>query len=41
MDGTASLNVYELREMPLEKPTGDFVTRQEFQDVIRQLQASF
>lgn len=41
MDGTASLNVYELREIPLEKPTGDYVTRQEFQEVIKQLQASF
>ena len=40
LDGTASLNVYELREMPLEKPTVDFVTRQEFQEVIQQLRAS-
>ena len=40
LDGTASLNVYELREMPLEKPTVDFVTRQEFQEVIQQLRAA-
>lgn len=39
MDGTASLNMYELREMPLESaPT--YVTREEFETAIMQLKAS-
>ena len=45
IDGTASLYVYELREMPVEKenssfvPSVDkFVTREEFEQVLKQLQ---
>lgn len=36
MDGTASLNVYELSELPTEVPT-KFVTREEFENTINQL----
>lgn len=42
MDGTASLFVYELREKPAETsvPTGDFITREEFEKVIQELRAA-
>ena len=47
MDGTASLNVYELRELPVENnkaqyiaSTENFVTREEFEQVIAKLRAS-
>ena len=46
MDGTATLCVYELREMPIQRedsafaPSVDkFVTREEFERVLQQLQA--
>ena len=45
IDGTASLYVYELREMPIERETSSFVpsvekfvTREEFEQVLQQLQ---
>lgn len=45
MDGTATLCVYELREMPVEKEVSEivpsvekFVTREEFERVLAQLQ---
>ena len=45
MDGTASLYVYELRELPVEEEKGSlvpsvekFVTREEFERVLQQLQ---
>ena len=45
IDGTASLSVYELREIPIEKETSSFVpsvekfvTREEFEQVLQQLQ---
>ena len=44
IDGTASLYVYELREIPIEKETSSFVpsvekfvTREEFEQVLQQL----
>lgn len=41
LDGTAQLNMYELKETPIpEQPvvdTSNFVTRQEFENVINQL----
>lgn len=43
VDGTASLFVYELREKPVETsaiPTGDFITREEFERVIQELRAA-
>lgn len=42
MDGTASLFVYELREKPVETavPTGDFITREEFEKAIEELRAA-
>jgi hypothetical protein len=43
MDGTASLFVYELRDKPMEQPTvvvGDFITREEFEKVIKELRAA-
>ena len=46
MDGTASLYVYELRELPIENEASSFVpsvekfvTREEFERVLQQLQA--
>lgn len=42
MDGTAILNMYELKEMPLQQNTiqGDFITRKEFEEVINSLRGS-
>jgi hypothetical protein len=41
LDGTASLNMYELKETPImEQPivdTSNFVTRGEFEDVVNRL----
>lgn len=37
MDGTAILNMYELKEIPVQQsnmPTGDFITRQEFEEAL-------
>ena len=42
MDGSAQLNMYELKEIPVETPIdsagAQYVTRQEFEEAIRQLQ---
>ena len=41
MDGTATLNVYELKELPVaQTPSSDFVTRSEFEQVVAQLKAA-
>lgn len=40
MDGTASLNMYELKEIPIEMPKADYITREEFNSVILRLQES-
>ena len=40
LDGTASINVYELKEKPIDPPIS-YVTREEFESVINQLKASF
>lgn len=39
MDGTATLLMYELREIPVEPPVS-FVTREEFETVINELKAA-
>lgn len=42
MDGTATLNVYELQELPVEPQfpsMNNFITREEFEAVINQLKA--
>lgn len=43
-DGTASLNRYELKEMPIETPmvisTDQFITREEFEQVLKQLKTT-
>ena len=45
MDGTATLNMYELRDMPVEQmpaaalPLDKFVTREEFEKVLSELRA--
>jgi hypothetical protein len=46
IDGTASLYVYELRELPIEREIGSlfpsvekFVTREEFERVLQELKA--
>ena len=41
LDGTASLSVYELRQVPLEPeaPLNEYVTKKEFESVINQLRA--
>lgn len=46
IDGTATLNVYELKELPIENPivappTKDYITREEFDAVIAQLKSTF
>ena len=42
LDGTSTLNMYELRDVPLEPMTiqGNFVTREEFEAVINQLKSA-
>lgn len=40
LDGTASLFMYELKEIPAEPPM-TFVTREEFENAINQLKKSF
>lgn len=41
MDGTATLNMYKLKELPVAQvPTNDFITRDEFEQVVAQLKAS-
>lgn len=44
LDGTASMNMYELKEIPVQTnnvvATADFITREEFEAAIAQLQAS-
>jgi hypothetical protein len=39
MDGTASLNMYELKEIPREAPmnVGAFITREEFEAAFAEL----
>lgn len=37
LDGTSSLNVYELSTLPIEKPTNDYVTREEFEKALQAL----
>ena len=37
-DGTAIINMYELKPLPVDAPiTGDFITRQEFEQAIQEL----
>lgn len=43
MDGTASLLVYELKEIPINSSSlneGNYITREEFEAVIKELRAS-
>ena len=41
MDGTATLNMYELKDFPIvPSPQASFVTREEFEEAINKLQAS-
>lgn len=37
MDGTASLNMYELTPLPTEPTTNDFVTRAEFEQTLAKI----
>lgn len=39
MDGTASLNMYELHAMPIETNNANYVTREEFENTIKNLLA--
>ena len=43
MDGTALLNMYELKELPIEQELSNnqYITREEFESVISQLTKSF
>jgi len=41
MDGTASLNMYELKPIPTEPTAGDFVTRAEFEQTLAKLTELF
>ena len=43
LDGTASLNMYELKEMPIQSSSmmnANYITREEFEQTIAQLQAA-
>ena len=43
MDGTATLNMYEFKELPVAAPVtpvNDFVTREEFEQVVAQLRTA-
>lgn len=40
LDGTASLNIYELKEIVVPKSDVDYVTKQEFEQVIKELSAA-
>jgi len=35
MDGTASLNMYERKEIPVTPTTGDYVTRAELAEIVQ------
>ena len=37
LDGTPTFNMYELKDIPAPAPQGDFVTREEFNEVISKL----
>ena len=37
MDGTASLNMYELKPIPAEPVSGDFITRTEFEQALNHI----
>jgi hypothetical protein len=45
MDGTATVNLYELKEIPVDQPKttpslGNYITREEFENAIAQIKAS-
>lgn len=43
MDGTATLNIYEFKDVPINNdniPTNDYVTRKEFEEAIAKLSPS-
>ena len=40
LDGTSTILMYELKEIPKDTPTSQFVTREEFESVINQLKGS-
>ncbi len=37
MDGTASLNMYELKPIPAEPTVGDYITRSEFEQALNHI----
>lgn len=41
MDGTASLNMYERKEIPVASTTGDYVTRAELAEIVQSFQNQF
>lgn len=41
MDGTASLNMYERKEIPVTPTTGDYVTRAELAEIVQSFQNQF
>jgi hypothetical protein len=34
IDGIPTINMYELKEMPAAEPSGNYITREEFEEVI-------
>ena len=40
LDGTSTILMYELKEIPKDIPTSQFITREEFESVINQLKGS-
>lgn len=39
MDGTSTLLMYELKELPIEQPQATYITREEFDTTINQLKS--
>lgn len=37
LDGTPTFNMYELKDIPVPAPQGDYITREEFNEVISKL----
>lgn len=40
LDGTSTLNVYELKNIPMDMGTGNYITREEFEITLNQLRSS-
>ena len=41
VDGIPTINMYELKEMPVAESNGNYITREEFEEVIQQLKMMY